>query len=624
MFSLKRKRKTGYGEQEVESINWPLIGVTLTLAVGACGLLYLLVYPALFGEGSQEPEYVIVPYGQEETPSAPLFPSVTPGGPPSAGPTPTPPTVQAATAAPALPITVQTALRVEPVAALLGHSSTVSSVAFSPDGRFMASGDWDGIVKLWNAADGVEIYTFRSASNRVDSVAFNADSTRLAAGGHDNTVRLWDLTTGTELSALQGPTGPVTSVAFSPAGGLLAAGSDDGSVYVWNTGGAQPVAAGKVEGHTSYVTSVAFSPDGTLLAAGGADDTIRLWRMPAGTPVSILIGHTSNVSSVAFSSDGSRLASTGDDHTVRLWDVRTLAATQTANTVLNGHTENVTDVAFSLDGSLVVSAAGGIEDNTVRLWDAATGAARRTLYPTGPANAVAFSPDGRTLAVGGATYLSLWQARETSAVQAAATVQPTATFMIDYDTPGAPDAEGCVLVIGADGVTLRAGPGARFDAVGTLPAGQQVQADGWTTGAEEGFTWWRLDTGAWLRGDQLGNVNTLPDPCWALPLLPSDGSSGPAATGVPTSAPGATPATASGTPDRCVLTAKLEEINLRSGPGTAYDIVTKLAQNQQVTATGWAFDAEQYVWWRLDTGAWVRADTVDFPDICLTLPQVTP
>ncbi|MBN2304090.1 MAG: hypothetical protein JXQ72_06430 [Anaerolineae bacterium] len=633
---FKRKRKTAYGEAEVESINWPLIAITLIVTLLACALLYVLLYPVLFG-GNDEPEYVIVPFGEDDGDVSPLPPTgtipLTPDLPPtftSPPATPVPPVT--------LPITADTVAMLRLLEQLSGHSTAVSSVVYSPDGRLLASGDRDGIIRLWNTGAGagtVELYTFRSASNWVNSVSFSRDSRTLAAGGQDNVVRLWDVTTGTEIGSLTGPGGSINSVAFSPVDDRLAAGSDDGTIHIWDVSDpAQPVPVVVLEGLISYVTSVAFSPDGRLLAAGSEDDTVRLWSIPDGTPVSVLLGHRSNVAGVAFSPDGSRLASIGADQAIRLWNVTALAAMETNSIVLEGHTENLNSVAFSPNGGLLASAAGGIEDNTVRLWDPVSGAELGVIYPSGPVNSIAFRPDGMRLAVGGATFLSIWGAQAGGSVQAATstsqTAQPTATIIIEYGTPAPPtSADECVLIVGDETITTRTGPGTSYDAVGTLPPGMSVAAVGWIRGTEEGFTWWRLTNQAWLRGDQLANVNDLPDPCWALPLL-----SDPAAP-VPTSAPivpstpqltvtpwPTVPVNTGGA--TCILTAQLPDVNARTGPTRSAEIVSKLAEGQQVTAVGWTTGEEGFTWWQLADGSWVRADTVEFPADCLALPQVTP
>jgi uncharacterized protein YraI/uncharacterized protein with WD repeat len=447
-------------------------------------------------------------------------------------------------------------------------------------------------------------------------VAFSPDSRQLAAAGQDAVARRWDLNTAAEIAPLTGAGGTLNSLAYHPAGTLLAAASDDGKVYLWNLPDGEML--GALSGHTSYVTSVAFSPDGEMVAAGGEDDTVRLWSIPEGQPIATLRGHTSTISSVAFSPDGATLASTGADHSVRLWNV--LSASQVAT--LSGHLENVNSVAFSPDGLLVASAAGGIEDNTVRLWDARTGTQLRVLYPDGPVNSVAFSPNGLTLATGGATFLTLWGVTDT--VQPAF-LTPTPSVFPSPALQSGEDGEACVLTARAADATMRAGPGAEHAVVGSLALNQQVQATGWARDAD-GFTWWQLTNGAWARGDGFLDADnqTLPDACWTLPVV-EELPSTPAVTAVPpTLAPGATPAVS------CLLTARVDDANVRSGPGTTYDIMSKLALNQQVQATGWTTGDEGYTWWRLASDGWARGDVFidaanpNVPDACLGLPLVNP
>jgi WD40 repeat protein len=607
---FRRVRKHTFGEPEEPSVNIFLI-VVVTAAVGlSCLLIYALLAPVLLRDN--KPAYQIVPYGGEPsvTPTllvtaAPVLPTTTPVTPSAPLPSTTPGVAER--------IGIGNTARVGEITKLLGHSSPVSTVAYSPDGRFIASGDMDGLVKLWNASSQVELYTFRSASNRVSSVAFSPDNLHLAAAGQDTLVRRWDLQTAAELTPLEGPSGAVTSLAYSPT--LLAAGSDDGKVYLWNM--PDGVILGVLSGHTSYVTSVAFAPDGSILAAGGEDDTIWLWSIPGGNALGVLRGHTSTVSSVAFSPDGTTLASTSADHTVRLWNI--LSLSQVA--ILAGHTENVNDVTFSPDGTLVVSAAGGIEDNTVRLWNARTGEQVRVLYPGGPVNSVTFSPDGSWLVMGGATFVSLWGVMATTQVSPATPTRVPSPIV----QPGVTNTGGCVLTARASEVNLRAGPGTAYDLLGKLALNQQVQAIGWMTG-EEGFTWWQLTNGAWARGDAFIDAAnpTLPDAC--LQLAPvSEAPATPAATSIPPTQA----VQAAGTPSTCTLTARVDKANVRAGATTSGAVVSTLALNQTVQAVGWTTGEEGFTWWKLSTGGWVRGDVfIDAAhpsvlDACLSLPLVS-
>jgi nitrous oxidase accessory protein NosD len=190
---------------------------------------------------------------------------------------------------------------------LTGHTDWVYSVAFSPDGKLLASGSRDWTIKLWDVASGSLVRTLSGHTGAVNSVAFSPDGKLLASGSRDWTIKLWDVASGSLVRTLTGHSESVTSVAFSPDGRLLASGSGDRTIKLWEVASGREVRT--LSGHTDWVYSVAFSPDGRLLASGSNDDTIKLWEVATGSEVRTLTGHTDWVYSVAFSPDGKLLAS---------------------------------------------------------------------------------------------------------------------------------------------------------------------------------------------------------------------------------------------------------------------------------------------------------------------------
>ncbi|WP_084763412.1 NACHT and WD repeat domain-containing protein, partial [[Scytonema hofmanni] UTEX B 1581] len=247
---------------------------------------------------------------------------------------------------------------------LQGHSELVISVAFSPDGKTLASGSADKTIKLWDVATGKISQTLTGHSKWVNSVAFSPDGKTLASGSADKTIKLWDVATGKLSQTLTGHSDGVYSVAFSPDGKTLASGSGDKTIKLWDVATGKP--SQTLTGHRDKVISVAFSPDGKTLASGSYDDTIKLWDMATGKPSQTLTGHRDKVNSVAFSPDGKTLASGSPDKTIKLWDVATGKLSQT----LTGDSDEVSSVAFSPDGKTLAS---GSADKTIKLWDVATG-----------------------------------------------------------------------------------------------------------------------------------------------------------------------------------------------------------------------------------------------------------
>ncbi|MEA5464773.1 NB-ARC domain-containing protein [Leptothoe sp. PORK10 BA2] len=286
-----------------------------------------------------------------------------------------------------------------------GHTHSVSSVTFSPDGQWLASGSRDGTLRLWNIEQRLCVYSFEGHAHSVRSVTFSPDGQWLASGGGDNNLRLWDIQQRQCIHVFTGHTDWIHSVCFSPDGQRLASGSSDATIRLWDV--KQQHCIHVFTGHTDWVWSISFSPDGQWLASGSRDNTIRLWDAKHNQYSRTISGHTGQVNAVSFSPNGQQLATGGGDATVRLWDVQQGQCIH----IFTGFDDWVGTVIFSPDGQWLAS---GSRDATIRLWDIERHNCVHTF--TGHTDwvwSVAFNPNGQWLASGSRdAIIRLWDMQQ--------------------------------------------------------------------------------------------------------------------------------------------------------------------------------------------------------------------
>jgi putative glycosyltransferase (TIGR04372 family) len=255
-------------------------------------------------------------------------------------------------------------------ASLQGHETFILAVAFSPDGRWLAS-TGHGEVKLWDMEKGCLHAHLPGHSGYVYGLGFSPDGRTVATGDSDRTVRVWDLATNKEQAVLKSGHGVTAALAFSPDGKRLAVGSrladwTQGDLRVWDLETLQEVAP--FTGHHMVMASVAFSPDGRLLASGGGHGAVQLWDPDRGGLFATRFGNANPVLRVVFTPDGKVLASSSTDGSFRLWDMGTCREL----TTIQAHADQVIGLAFSPDGQTLATASA---DKTVKLWDLAPGRA---------------------------------------------------------------------------------------------------------------------------------------------------------------------------------------------------------------------------------------------------------
>ncbi len=271
------------------------------------------------------------------------------------------------------------------------HQSKINAVAWSPNGRYFASGSNDGTVIGWDSTSGNKLGVYRGHAGSVQAVSYSPSGNRVASGSSDRTIQVWEASTGNTLLTYRGHTHEVNTVIWSPDEQNIASSAINEDIQVWDA--SRGNYRYLYRGHIYPVRSMAWSTDGQRIVSGGVGKAVQIWDATNGRHIFAYLGHSAAVNAVTWSPDNKIIASGSDDRTVQVWDM------VTGYNIFNArkHANVVTAVAWSPDGSTLASASA---DGIIQLWDTTSGRKKDSYRHSAPVRALAWNPDSLRLAFG--------------------------------------------------------------------------------------------------------------------------------------------------------------------------------------------------------------------------------